>query len=131
MRLYHFTAERFVESILRDGLTRGAVLVRWSHPIIEMAKGYQWLTVCGEWRSQTWCEGTGTLPYRRDEVRMTVDVPDGDPNVLRWIEVGSKLSREWRTLNSYGDPWNWRLYRGDVPASWIKSVDRKLVEATA
>lgn len=121
MRLYHFTAARFVPSIRRDGITRGFVLV--SYEPLALLDDYRWLTVNGLW-SQEWAEGTGRLPYRRDEVRITVNVPASHENrVHDWTVVGKLISLEWQMLNMFGDPENWRLYRGDIPKSWLSTIE--------
>ena len=121
MTLYHFTAERFLPAIRREGLTKGFVLV-WDNPV-QLRPGYRWLTVNPEWE-QDWAEGTGRLPYKRNEVRLTVAVPPSkEANVRNWLLAGPFLSRMYDVLSEYGDPHNWRLYEGDIPPSWITAVD--------
>lgn len=122
MRLYHFTARRFVDAILRDGICRGGVLVSVNPVRIDTA--YRWLTTNPDWLAQEWAEGTGRLPYKRDEARLAVDVPDhAAGNVLTWCVSGPIISRYYRLLSGYGDPENWRLYFGNVPSKWITEVE--------
>jgi hypothetical protein len=120
-RLYHFTAERFVPAIRREGLTRGYVVAN-DQPLA-LLPGYRWLTTNPDW-GQEWAEGTGRLPYKRNEVRLTVEVPETHRrNVLPWVIVGPLMCRIYDVLSMYGDPENWRLYEGDVPPHWITAVD--------
>jgi len=125
MTLYHFTAARFVDRILAEGLTLGALLVEFKPgktPKIDTR--YRWLTASPEW-DQEWSHGTGRLPYKRNERRLTVEIPkSGERDVLVWNVVGPYLSREYAMLSAYGDPHNWRLFNGSVPREWIVAVDR-------
>lgn len=122
MKLYHFTAERFVPSILRDGLTRGFVLLDFDTRT--MSPHYRWLTTNPAW-DQEWAEGTGRLPYKRNEVRLTIDVPlNRIGQVHMWTIAGPLLTAEYSTLSSLGDPDNWRLFRGNVPPQWIIESQR-------
>lgn len=121
MRLYHFTAERFVAPILRHGITRGFVVLSMDPP--RLMPGYRCLTCNPAWE-QEWAEGTWRLPYRRNESRLTVDVPaDRERHVLKWTSAGPILTPAFRFLSILGDPENWRLFNGDVPPAWIVGVD--------
>ncbi len=124
MRLYHFTAQRFVGGIRRDGLTKGLLLE--SFTLLSMKQGFQWLTSNPSW-DQGWAEGTGRLPYRRDEVRFTVDVPEGREVDLvgqnGWKAMMTPATAE--QLTSFGDPENWYVFRGYVPAEWIVEVEAR------
>ena len=42
---------------------------------------------------------------------------------MKWLEVCKELSSEWRTLNSFGDPWNWWLFDGTVKPEYIVAVN--------
>jgi hypothetical protein len=121
LNLYHFTARRFVDSILRDGLTRGFV-VRSFVPL-QFWDSYRWLTTRESFK-QSWAEGTGRLPYRRTEVRLTVDIPlSRTGSLFNWTTIGPILSDEYETLSDLGDPENWRLFKGNIPPEWIVGSD--------
>lgn len=121
LTLYHFTARRFLPGIRRDGLTRGFVPLSIDPP--EVLPGYPWLTTNGDW-NQEWAEGTGRLPYKRNEVRITFAIPDESRcYVLHWLFHGPSMTPAFGELSAFGDPQNWRLYDGTVPAAWIRAVD--------
>lgn len=125
MRLYHFTAERFIGPIMAEGLTRGRVLRRVEPDgySISMLRNKQWLTASDSW-DQECLKGTGRLPYSRTEARLTIDIPPSHiDRVVKWLAVCKQMSREWRELNRYGDPHNWWLYLGVMPPGFITRVD--------
>lgn len=120
--LYHFTAKRFVDAIKSDGLTRGVVLKTLS-PITFMSD-WQWLTSNPKWE-QSWAAGTGRLPYKRNEVRLTVVIPSSETERCRpWSQVKFLVDPSVaQTLSSYGDPENWWLFSGRVDPSWITEIE--------
>jgi hypothetical protein len=121
MRLYHFTAERFLPGIRHEGLTRGVLLVRME-PTVILRPGYQWLTTNPAFE-QEWAKGTGRLPYQRNEVRITVDVPPkrlGD--LMPWTRARFMVPEVADMLSEFGDPENWWLYHGVVSPQWITDV---------
>lgn len=121
MTLYHFTARRFVDAILREGITRGFVLINFSG--LRFTAEYRWLTTNPSF-VQAWADGTGRLPYNRNEVRLTVEVPpEHERLVHKWSALGPILSDEYRALSMLGDPENWRLFKGSVPPMWITATD--------
>lgn len=123
MNLYHFTACRFVASIKRQGITRGFVLLQGPPLPIKMTPDYRWLTANPEW-AQDWAVGTGRLPYSRTECRLTIEIPDAESyRVSEWKRVGPILTPVYDILSEFGDPENWRLFRGDIPADWIVAED--------
>lgn len=119
--LFHFCPAHMAPSILTHGLTRGFVLL--SDNPIQMNPDYRWLTTNPEW-AQEWAEGTGRLPYKRNEVRLTVEIPDMHTNrILRWTVSGPLITPCYAVLSSFGDPDNWRLFRGDILPQWIVCQD--------
>ena len=122
MKLYHFTARRFAGPIRRDGLHRGHVAV--SLEPVYLLGNYQWLTRRKSWQ-QEWAEGSGNLPYRTDEVRLTVDIPKGhEAKVLprdRW--EGLMTEETARVLTAFGDPDNWVVFHGVIPPTWIVKAE--------
>ncbi len=123
MKLYHFTARHLWEQIQRQGITRGFLITHASP--LQMTGDYRWLTTNPDWE-QTWAEGTGRLPYKRNEVRLTVDIPDHEmKRILKWETSGPIISEVYEELSDrrFCDPDNWRLFTGDIPASWIVAHD--------
>lgn len=125
MILYHFTAERFVAPIMREGIRLGAVLLRPA-TYRDVRKSdfdlsYRWLTANPNW-SQSWAEGSGRLAYSRTEARFTVDIPDH--LAIRWIISGPIISPgAYDLLSEVGDPGNWYLFQGNIPPMAIVAVD--------
>ena len=125
MILYHFTSYSRIESIKKYGIVKGDV------PITIMG-GYNapWFTSDRNPSSQGWTAGGD-----KDEIRITVEIPDGDPKLKKWTDVIkeelSKIenksdlkSREswYNILNEIGGGGqdNWYIYLGVVTTSWIK-----------
>ena len=124
--LYHFTAKRFAPSIYMRGIAIGAIPVRLTRPI-EILRGYQWLTSNGNW-DQKWAEGTGRLPYKRNEVRFTVQIPMSQSILLKqWTDVGPSLvpQETYDILTSCGDPENWWVFAGTIPPDWLTHCENK------
>lgn len=121
MRLYHFTANRFLPAIRAEGLTRGFLPLSITPPRVR--PGYPWLTTNPDW-GQEWAEGTGVLPYRRNEVRLSIDIPEARRrDVIHWLIEGPMLSPAYQDLSAFGDPQNWRLWHGVIPPEWIAAVE--------
>lgn len=130
MILYHFTAQRFVKKILKEGLTKGWLVKSLSPPKLD--SGWQWLTKNDHF-NQAWARGTGRLPYKRNEVRLTFNIPDfAKENVIPWTKMRFVVPEVYEDMSRYGDPENWMLYEGVVPSDWIVSVDENTegIEAT-
>ena len=121
MKLYHFTAGWMLESILKEGLTKGCVPISIQPPRFNY--GFQWLTSNDNF-NQSWCEYL-TLPYNRNDYRIVVKIPDSKKRFLiNWIEQGRKYSNNemFNTLSEFGDPENWYIYQGKIKPQWIKNV---------
>lgn len=122
MRLYHFTAERFLPSIQKQGLTRG-VMLKSLNPLA-FIHGRQWLTKNPSF-DQEWAVGTGALPYKRNEVRLTIEIPEAlAENVKPWSQMRFLVPEVAGDLSMFGDPENWMIYIGDVRPHWIVEIDR-------
>jgi hypothetical protein len=119
---YHFTAKRFVESIKREGLTRGMMLK--SFDPIELIPNKQWITKNPSF-DQGWSVGTGRLPYKRNEVRLTIKFPlEAFENIKPWTQMKFLVPLVAEDLESsdLADPENWYIYQGAVKPSWITDV---------
>lgn len=117
MKLYHFTAKRFVSAIEKHGLTMGRML-KSVQPLQFILKK-QWLTKNEDF-AQEWAKGTGRLPYKRNEVRLTVEIPKShEANCKPWSQMRFLTPDVAEDLSAFGDPENWYVYDGFVPPEWI------------
>lgn len=108
MTFYHFTAKRFLESILAEGLTKGR-MVKSMDPV-SFLPNKQWLTVNPSF-DQDWAVGTGTLPYKRNEVRLSIEIHSNDMiNCRPWTQMQFLTPLVAKDLSAYGDPENWWIY---------------------
>lgn len=137
MLLYHYTAAEYLDSILKDGLTRGEVPISQT----EVLSGI-WLTNDISPRGHGLTDGRpltdrekaffgvpANAPARFPDKRavgLTVAVADDDPNLCRWSEwARGRVSREWyRRLDEVGG-WKaktWWIYWGVIPPNRISHV---------
>ncbi len=140
IRLYHFTALEYLDSIMSEGITRGDL------PLGPTRHGRAvWLTRNPSREAQTWtpeCErlltaedraaherAFGTRPppdakfADKRAVLITVDVPSSDRLLYQWLRYARLrgVKREWlRALNSSPD---WYIYRGAIPPEWFVDVE--------
>ncbi len=73
------------------------------------------------------------MPYKRNEVRLTVDVPDfAIEKVNSWQKMFFLVPEVADDLSRYGDPENWVLFDGNIPAAWIIETQENVegIEAT-
>ncbi len=120
MIFYHFTAKRFLDSILKEGLTRGVMVKSLSPATFLFNK--QWITTNPRF-SQEWAEGTGTRPYKRNEIRLTIDIPDDKmTNAKPWSQMKFLTPEVADDLSAFGDPENWWIYQGEIRPKWILEV---------
>lgn len=120
--LYHFTAKRFLESIKRQGLTRGMMLK--SIQPLQFLPNKQWLTTKKEF-DQGWSIGTGRLSYKRNEVRLTVEIPiDAQGNLKPWTQMRFLVPLVANDLedSDLADPENWWIYQGKIKPKWITEI---------
>jgi hypothetical protein len=121
--LYHFTTKKLYRGIKSQGLMLGRIPTGIVGGKIIFLEQYQWLTANPDF-NQEWCK-YGTLPYKRNEVRLTIEIPESmRENLYNWmdvckVEVSPKFEE---ALNLYGDPENWRVYKGCISPYWIKEV---------
>jgi len=122
MTLYHFTAKRFLDSILKQGITRGCMVKSMNPPSFIFNK--QWLTKNKSF-DQGWSIGTGRLPYKRNEVRLTVNIPDDKlENLKTWSQMKFlvPLVADDLEASDLADPQNWYIYQGVIKPNWIKEI---------
>ena len=125
--LYHFCSDQHLPGILKRGLTLGRVC--WLEKgIIHSRSGYQWLTSNPERAAQEWCQQKfSSLPYDRCANRLTIEIPADEQLALaRWVDEGPLMvpPDQLRVLNMFGDPREYFLFLGDLPARWITKVEK-------
>lgn len=120
MTLYHFTAKRFIESILKAGLTKG-VMVKTISPVTFIFNK-QWLTKNPEF-NQSWLNPNSQLKYKRNEVRLTIEIPiKQTQNCQPWSQMRFLVPLVADELSAFGDPENWFIYQGNIKPEWIIDV---------
>lgn len=129
MILYHFTAKKFLDGIIREGLTKGMIPIFLNDGSLGGFKRGNWLTKNPEFL-QTWCDPKySSLPYDRSAVRLTFDLPLDfvDSQIHKWTSFAIKngLSVTASILGKFGDPDNWFIARGRVSPDFIKTIDLK------
>jgi hypothetical protein len=123
LTFYHFTADRFIKSIKKNGLIHGKLLTSL-YPTIHHSARWQWLTTNSSF-DQEWAIGTGSLPYKRNEVRITVTIPKHHKvNLKPWSQVKFIVPEVATLLSAYGDPENWWLYEGIILPKWLGEIIR-------
>lgn len=117
LELYHFTSPVHLPGILKEGITKGVIPLS-GLPFPKFLTGYQWLTTNPNFK-QSWNEGS-TLPYDRNAYRLTIKIPNFHIlKIKRWTQVCHKLTPLADDLNGFGDPENWRVFKGVVRLQWI------------
>lgn len=123
VKFYHFTAKRFVDSIMKEGITRG-MMVKSINPV-RLIPNKQWITVNPEFE-QEWARGTGKLPYQRNEARLTIEIPlDQISHCKPWTQMKFLVPLVAEDLSRFGDPENWHIFQGEIPPTWITQIDFK------
>jgi hypothetical protein len=119
--LYHFTTRLYLPSILRQGINKGDVAT-------EPDRGFNapWLTVDPSFHNQPWDMGSF---LDKTEVRLTVEVPEGDENLWSWAHLVEKYNIEpfWEAaMTQRGMKANsWFARLGGVPLMWITEVTER------
>lgn len=120
MKLYHFTAKRFVNSIKKTGLSKGMIPVSIKPP--KFLPNYQWLTSNASF-NQHCLKGSGLLPYSRTEARFEIHIPEEHHDKLNLFFNCKHLCPDlFDVLVSQGDPENWYIYHGFIPNSWLRKL---------
>lgn len=74
--------------------------------------------------NQSWAEGTGRLPYKRNEVRLTIEIPIEEvENCKSWEVMKFLCPLVAEDLSSFGDPENWYIFQGEIKPDWITKID--------
>ena len=125
MKIYHFTARKFLREIQKEGLTKGGTPIIKRDSKVVMFRNTQWLTIDKKWEQAFHNPEETTLEYDRREIRLTIVIP-----ASKRIHLADKK----RIINVFGatllpgffdhpDCENWRIFYGRVKAQWIRKVD--------
>ena len=122
VKLYHFTTEQLWRRIRRQGLTLGVVPVSRDRRGVSLLTGYQWLTENPEF-SPDWAT-RNLIGYRRDDVRITVDIPGAASGRLRrWDDIAPRICGNMLAELNHGFAHDeWWLYEGKVHPAWFSGV---------
>lgn len=126
MILYHFTPAHTLQGIMNKGLRLGVVPWNQVNGKIGFQRGFQWLTTNHEF-GQEWCvKMDARLPFRRDEFRITINVPKlAEKGLVSWRQLANSnnpQSREY--IESFPEHRDWWLFRGPIPQPWFLAVDK-------
>lgn len=126
MILYHYTSRHHIPRIQINGLRKG--VIPWNMDARGkpgFVAGWQWMTLNGDF-NQAWAlpQPFSKLPFRRDEYRITVKIPQAAlERVVPWPVMAAKYhpdSEEF--INSFADHIHWRLVSGIIPPAWFVEV---------
>lgn len=107
---------------MKQGITLGRMVRSMDPPSFISNK--QWLTK-NESFAQGWSVGTGRLPYKRNEVRLTVEIPLSEmENCKPWTQMRFLTPLVAYDLEDspHADPENWWIYQGKIKPDWIKEI---------
>jgi len=92
-------------------------------PVIFLSP-WQWLTKNDSFE-QEWAIGTGRLPYKTNEVRFNVDIPESNiKSLMSWNQAKFMVPEVADILSTYGDPENWFVYNGIIYPKWLSNLTR-------
>lgn len=128
IKLYHFTSGQHMALIHLSGITKG--VIPWSmdgEGKVGMVAGWQWLTQNPDWQ-QDWARRTplSKLTFRRDEWRITVEIPEAQVRrLISWREMDrTRRPQSADYINAFKDAPLWHLFKGEIPPAWFAAVDR-------
>lgn len=123
---YHFTSTQHLAGVRQGGLAKGAIPFRMlPDGKITFMRGYQWLTLDGNW-DQSWANPKlSPLPYRKNEYRLTIQIPNfAMKNLVSWLDYSQKVNPPSVTfLQSFRGHRHWWLFQGIIPFLWVVAVD--------
>lgn len=124
MILYHFCPSHLVDSIRKNGLTRG-VFPLMDEKRTKFIRGCQWLTKEPDQQKQSWATG-GLILYSRTACRFTVDIP---LNRTRKLKRATDFVKEFppiykRIVTDWEGSENWFIYCGNIPKKWFRKIER-------
>lgn len=133
-RLYHYTNDRFIPGIQREGITWGRLPV-WGGDRITLLPNYQWLTDEDKWE-QPW-NPQETVQYDRCAWRVVVVIPKAaQRNLFRWRDLAKKLRLPQEAIDALNmsgavDDSHWWVYAGPISWRWLATWERRPSEVEA
>jgi len=126
VKLYHFTADRFLPGIKSDGLTKGVFPLDCKGKLF-FINNCQWLTKNPEF-IQPWHDPEfSTLPYDRRENRLTLNIPKTHMKKLfNWNDIENKFKPYFiQDFDFHDDKYNWHIFIGRIKPSWIREIEKR------
>lgn len=132
MILYHYTARRYVSSILTEGISLGGLLLQERiSKRNRLLLGFMWLTMDPDFNAQSW-DVQQIIPYSRTDVRFEVVVPAAyHAKLYDRNRLETMMHRRWQKFYvlhpGIAESWNpaWHLYNGVIAPEWIKSITER------
>jgi hypothetical protein len=121
MRFYHFCPAHMLESILKDGITKGKLPIIIGGKV-QTADCCQWLTEEPDPEKQSWAT-SHMLPYSRTAYRLSIWIPKrGMKHLMRAEELLPNLpSESKRLITDWEGSEKWFVYLGVIPPKWIET----------
>ena len=128
LKLYHFTANWYFESIKREGLTKGVTPTTLKNDKDQMLfiQNTQWLTLDGDVDHQFW------TTYNRNQARFTICIPkELAKQKLMSTQTFCEVFKDKLPEGFMDDPIanDWYVYLGTIPKQWLISA-RKYPKVT-
>lgn len=131
MIYYHFTSAKHFAGIQKSGIALG--MIPWRLDTtgkVHVKRNFQWLTTDPDWL-QSWDDPlSSTLPYRRTEYRITLEVPSfALQSLFRWSDFDLKYKPQSAAfINILPGSKYWSVFKGPIPTSWFLATDRNPTE---
>ncbi len=127
MELYHFCSRLDIESIKKEGLTKGMCpVLNFDSPQLDnirIIQKCQWLTQNPNFDQQTWDTQTH-LNYARTDYRLTIHIPKKHNRklvtALSFVKTLPTSAQGFVTEYPGGE--DWYIYLGKILPQWIKEV---------
>lgn len=122
MLLYHFCPEHMLDSIEKEGLTKGKLPVMLDGGMA-FFDGCQWLTEEPDQKAQSWATQK-LLPYSRTAVRLSIWIPKKHlKHLVKAADLVSILPKESKAIiTEWAGSEMWHVFLGRIPAKWITDV---------
>jgi hypothetical protein len=99
-RLYHFTSRPWWHFIQTEGITRGDTPTSWTEGV-----NFLNLTSNAGPLGQHWCDRSSV---RKTSVRIAVEIPAGDANLIRFRDFADKHGMDRRVYRGLDERGGWQ-----------------------
>lgn len=128
MLLFHFTSPLHIPAIRQTGHLTTTDPMLTMEPAPPDGPRVVWLTDDPEPAAQLWARPLAIPAMPKDEIRLTVDLDDQDPNLHRWVPwaITRGITAHWANAlaRSGGDPDRWWIAERTVPrAEWRETLN--------